>query len=276
MMETWWRKTVAGARARLSVPVARAKGRRVNRFLRAAGVILLLALAAGVGVWSWMDRDVVEVGVSERSLEVRRRVLPRLQREARAQGLRIGAPVFLRSFKESREMEVWLETTEGGPFALFRTYPVANWGPGTLGPKLQEGDGQSPEGFYAVGPAQLNPHSAYHLSFNTGYPNAHDTALGRTGSFIMVHGGEGSIGCLAVTDENVEEIYVMVETALRKGQAAVPMHLLPFRLRPERLVRETDHPWHGFWQNLREGDARFEVTKRPPAVRVAGGRYEFD
>jgi len=260
----------------LSVPVTRAMDRRVNRFLRAAGVIFLLALAAGVGVWYWMNRDVVEVGVSERSLEVRRRVLPRLQREARALGLRIGSPVFMRSFKESRELEVWLESTPGGPFALFRSYPIANWGPGTFGPKLKEGDGQSPEGFYTVGAAQLNPHSDYHLSFNTGYPNAHDTALGRTGSFIMVHGGEGSIGCLAVTDEKVEEIYVTAEAALRRGQASIPMHLLPFRLRPERLERETNHPWHGFWQNLQEGDARFEVTKRPPVVRMAGRRYEFD
>ena len=91
----------------------------------------------------------------------------------------------------------------------------------------------------------------------------------------MVHGGEGSIGCLAITDEKVEEIYVMVEAALRKGQAAVPMHLLPFRLAPERLERESATRGMDFWQNLREGDARFEVAKRPPAVRVAGGRYEL-
>lgn len=248
---------------------------RLRRFLHAAS-IFLLALAAGVVVFQRMDRQAVEVRTSDRLLEVRRRVLPRVGGELEAAGLRLGAPVFMRSFKESRELEVWLESSPGGRFALFKTYRITNWGPGTLGPKLKEGDQQSPEGFYAVGPGQLNPNSDYHLSFNIGYPNAHDQALGRTGSFIMVHGGSGSIGCLAVTDEMVEEIYLLAEAALRHGQGAFPIHLFPFRLTAERLAAESASPWHDFWQNLREGFESFESTRRPPDVRAGDRRYVIE
>lgn len=248
---------------------------RPRRFLHAAS-IFLLALAAGVVVCWRMDREVGEVRTSDRLLEVRRRVLPRLRGEVEAAGLRLGAPVLMRSFKESRELEVWLESSPGGRFHLFKTYHIASWGPGTLGPKLKEGDQQSPEGFYAVGPGQLNPNSDYHLSFNIGYPNPYDQALGRTGSFIMVHGGRSSIGCLAVTDEKVEEIYLLAEAALRHGQSAFPIHLFPFRLTDERLASESGGRWHDFWMNLREGFESFESTGRPPDVHPRGGRYVIE
>ncbi len=222
-----------------------------------------------------MKCDAATVQVSDRVVEVRRRVLPSLQAAVQARGLMVGAPVFLRSFKESFEIEVWLEPGPGQAFEYFRTYRTASWGPGSLGPKLKEGDLQSPEGFYAVGLGQLNPRSAYHLAFNVGYPNALDSALGRTGSFIMVHGGEASIGCLAVTDESIEEIYLLVEAALRAGQLAVELHLFPFRLTPARLSRATGHPSIGFWQNLAEGYDFFECRKRPPRVFVVNRRYGF-
>lgn len=235
----------------------------------------LLALGVGWMASRLMKCDAATVQVSDRVVEVRRRVLPSLQAAVQARGLMVGAPVFLRSFKESFEIEVWLEPGPGQAFEYFRTYRTASWGPGSLGPKLKEGDLQSPEGFYAVGLGQLNPRSAYHLAFNVGYPNALDSALGRTGSFIMVHGGEASIGCLAVTDESIEEIYLLVEAALRAGQLAVELHLFPFRPTPARLSRATGHPSIGFWQNLAEGYDFFERGKRPPRVFVENRRYGF-
>jgi murein L,D-transpeptidase YafK len=235
----------------------------------------LLAVGVAAGTCLIMERNAMTVVVIDRVEEVRRRVLPSLQAEVQARGLMVGAPVFLRSFKESFEIEVWLEPGPGRAFEHFRTYRTASWGPGSLGPKLKEGDLQSPEGFYAVGLGQLNPRSAYHLAFNVGYPNALDAALGRTGSFIMVHGGEASIGCLAVTDESIEEIYLLVEAALRAGQSAIELHLFPFRPTPARLSRATGHPSLGCWRNLGEGYDFFERGKRPPRVFVENGRYGF-
>ena len=97
------------------------------------------------------------------------------------------APVLIRIYKEDSALEVWKQDRTGR-FALLKTYPICKFS-GTLGPKLQIGDYQAPEGFYDISPEQMNPTSNEYLSFNTGFPNAFDRSLGRTGNFLMVHGG---------------------------------------------------------------------------------------
>ena len=88
--------------------------------------------------------------------------------ELRDRQLRPGMPVFIRIFKQSSELELWLQGQNG--WELYRTIDICNWS-GKLGPKLKEGDRQSPEGFYTVTKARLNPNSRHHLSFNLGFPN---------------------------------------------------------------------------------------------------------
>jgi murein L,D-transpeptidase YafK len=184
----------------------------------------------------------------QRLADLRTRVQPLLATTLAARGTPLGSPALLRAFKESGELELWLAAADG--WQLFRTYTVAAWS-GDLGPKQREGDRQVPEGAYGVTLAALNPSSSYHLSFNIGYPNAEDRQLGRTGSFIMIHGAAVSIGCLAMTDAWIEEIYLIVEAALRAGQAEVPAHFFPFRLSEERLRAAADSPWLEFWRGLR-------------------------
>ena len=117
--------------------------------------------------------------------------------------LPVGAHIFIRIFKLERELELWAR--QGSRFELIRIYPICYFS-GQLGPKLREGDEQTPEGFYFVTPEQLNPNSRFHLSFNIGYPNRYDRAHGRTGAAIMVHGNCVSIGCFAMTDPIIEEL----------------------------------------------------------------------
>lgn len=206
----------------------------------------------------------------ERLADVRARVLPRLREVLAERQLHLGAEVYLRGFKESAELELWMRGADA--WVLFRTYPVAALS-GVLGPKQREGDGQVPEGFYEVIERALNPASSYHLSFNMGYPNAHDLYLGRTGSHIMIHGDAVSIGCLAMTDPVIEEIYLLVEAALKTGQKAVPVHLFPFRMKESRLadVAET-HDWWGFWRELKVAYDAFETKRLPPRVLFQEGR----
>ena len=111
------------------------------------------------------------------------------------------SPIFIRMFKE--EASSRSGSAADGTYALLETYGICTWS-GELGPKLAEGDRQAPEGFYTVTPAQMNPKSSYYLSFNIGFPNAYDRALGRTGSHLMVHGACSSAGCYSMTDETVE------------------------------------------------------------------------
>ena len=202
--------------------------------------------------------------------EIRARLTPILTKELEEQGLRIGAPVYLRIFKEERQLEVWVQ--DESPFRLFKTYEICNHS-GDLGPKLAEGDRQSPEGFYTVSMAAMNPNSQFHLSFNLGFPNAYDRAHDRTGSFLMVHGACASIGCYAMTDASIEEIYVLAEAALLAGQDAFFVHAFPFRMSDARLAREEDSPWHAFWSDLKAGYDAFETTKIPPAIAVQNNRY---
>jgi len=133
-----------------------------------------------------------------------------------------------------------------GTFQLSKTYEMCTWS-GTLGPKLKEGDGQSPEGFYFIKPSSLNPKSSYHLSFNLGFPNAYDRTHNRTGSFLMVHGDCVSIGCYAMTDDGIEEIYKDVEAAFAGGQVFIRVHIFPFAMTDENLAKQSENPNHGFW-----------------------------
>ena len=88
--------------------------------------------------------------------EIRVRVSPDLRRDLAASGLSFGAPVFLRIFKEESTLELWVQ--DGAEFRKFRDYEICNYS-GHLGPKLREGDRQSPEGFYSVPKSALNPKS---------------------------------------------------------------------------------------------------------------------
>ena len=196
----------------------------------------------------------------------------------------MGDPVFVRIFKQEGQLELWLR--KSGRYHLYKTFPICKWS-GRLGPKIKEADYQSPEGFYSVSARQLNPHSNYYRAFNVGYPNAFDKQNGRTGGLVMVHGACKSVGCFAMTDRGIEEIYGFVEAALRAGQRDIPVHIFPFRMTEANIARETGGgwlafvggpsyaQWSGFWRNLKEGYDLFEQTGEPPAAFACGDHYEF-
>lgn len=210
----------------------------------------------------------------ERAAAAAAGVTPALTANLAEKDLKFGAPVFLRAFKAGRELEVWVRHREGD-FRRFHSYRIAA-ASGKPGPKLAEGDRQVPEGFYHFGRRAMKPDSRYHLAFNIGFPNAYDRARGRTGSFIMVHGGRVSVGCLAMTDAKIEEIYTLCDAALAGGQPFIRIHVFPFRMTAAAMARRDGHRWHGFWENLREGYEFFERERRPPNVRVEDGRYVFE
>jgi murein L,D-transpeptidase YafK len=229
----------------------------------------LIAIALVGGVTELADAQVPENSRSRAAVE---RVEPGLSEDLKGDGLSLGAPIFIRIFKQESELEVWLEN--GSSFELFRTYPICTYS-GSLGPKLRQGDWQAPEGFYFVGPQQMNPSSRFHLSFNLGYPNAYDRAYGRTGDFLMVHGRCVSVGCYAMTDPVIEEIWTLADAAFRGGQPFFRVHIFPFRMTADKMARRRGSQWAEFWRNLKEGYDWFERSRRPPNVTVRQKRYEF-
>lgn len=215
------------------------------------------------------------IAETDRSAAAAVRVRPGLERDLTSVGLEFGDPVFIRAFKEEDVLELFIRNRATGKFDLFRSYPVAA-ASGILGPKLAEGDLQVPEGFYFVPPSAMKPDSQFHLAFNIGFPNEYDRLHGRGGTFIMIHGNRVSIGCLAMTDEKIEEIYTLCDAALQGGQPFFRVHIFPFRMTPERMEKAKDDPNAEFWKNLAEGYDSFEKNRVPPDVSVRDGHYHFD
>jgi murein L,D-transpeptidase YafK len=122
----------------------------------------------------------------------------------------------------------------------------------------------------------MNPNSNYYLSFDTGFPNAYDQQLGRTGSLLMVHGSCSSAGCFAMTDESIAEIYAIAREAFAGGQRGFQFQSYPFRMTAENLAKHRLDPNIAFWKNLKEGNDTFEVTREEPQVGVGNGRYVFN
>jgi murein L,D-transpeptidase YafK len=189
-------------------------------------------------------------------------------------GMRTHAPIMIRAFKKESELEVW-KMASSGRYELLKTFPMCRWS-GQLGPKVREGDRQVPEGFYAITPQAMNPNSNFYLSFNVGYPNEFDRSFGRTGSLIMVHGDCSSMGCFAMTDRQIADIYALTREAFAGGQRQIQLQSMPFRMTAENIAKFRNDAHMPFWRNLKQGNDHFEVTRREPQVTVSGGRYCFN
>ena len=191
----------------------------------------------------------------------------------RAKDTNQNASMLIRAYKKEAEFEVWKQKKDG-KYVLFKTYPMCRWS-GQLGPKVNEGDRQVPEGFYTITPGQMNPNSHYYLSFNVGFPNAYDRANGHTGGSIMVHGICSSAGCFSMTDKQIEEIYAVARESFAGGQRAIQMQSYPFRMTAENIAKLRLDPNMPFWREIKKGSDYFEVTKMETPVGVCGKHYMF-
>ncbi len=193
-----------------------------------------------------------------------------LEQRLASKQLKPGDQLFIRIFKAESELEIWMK--RGPKFVLLDIYPMCHWS-GTIGPKINEGDKQSPEGFYTVGRKQLHLFGRHPRSLDLGFPNALDQALNRTGSFILIHGGCSSVGCFAMTNTVTAEVYDLTEKALKSGQDRVHVHVFPFRMTEANLAGYQNNPWIGFWRNLKQGYDAFEQTRVPPRIGICGKTY---
>jgi murein L,D-transpeptidase YafK len=241
----------------------------INRTLVRA-LVTSLVLATGF-VLAGCNSDEISLANNAKANQP---VPAKLVSEMQEKDMDLQAPMLVRVFKQEAELEVWKQT-RSGKFALLKTYPICRWS-GDLGPKVKEGDRQAPEGFYAISPAQMNPRSAYYLSFNTGFPNAFDKSLGRTGSELMVHGDCSSRGCFAMTDEQIAEIYALGREAFFGGQRSFQFASFPFRMTPVNMAKHRNNPNMPFWKMIKEGYDHFEVTRQEPKVEFCEQKYVFD
>jgi murein L,D-transpeptidase YafK len=192
------------------------------------------------------------------------------------------AEVYVRVLKRPRLLELWVRPPNQKSFELLKTYPICAMA-GTPGPKRRQGDNQVPEGFYFI--EGFNPTSGYHLSLKLDYPNRQDHARNREGlnlgGDIYIHGGCRSEGCLAVTNDGIQELYWIAVEARSMGQERIPVHVYPARL-DQAEMRRIDFMYSNrpglidFWKSLKPGYDYFERTHRVPQVETdARGRYRL-
>jgi hypothetical protein len=186
--------------------------------------VTVLVLLTGLAVWFYRQfLRPSSLPLKPRTIEQALVALgPSVEGRLRSAFERAGLPwtprdLTLVAFKAERRLELYASNAEGKPqFVL--SYPILA-ASGASGPKLREGDKQVPEGFYRI--ELLNPNSRYHLSLRVNYPNSDDIERAREdgrdlstlGGDIMIHGGSASIGCLALGDPAVEELFILVARA---------------------------------------------------------------
>lgn len=244
---------------------ASSKG-HIRSFLGRVAAVVLVGVALSGCVASDMALD----DLSKEAPQIPAKLVAEMSKK----GMKPESPVLVRIFKQESELEVW-KINGTGRYALLKTYPMCRWS-GKLGPKKANGDRQAPEGFYHVSRGMLNPKSQYYVSFNLGYPNRLESALGYTGEALMVHGACSSSGCYALTDQGVGEIYSVVSKALSSGQDRFQVQAYPYRMTAENMALHKEDENLPFWRTLKEGYDSFELTKQQPKVSVCGRRYVFN
>ncbi len=249
-------------------------------FIYVVAIKLFIFLVLFFGFYQTIDAKTI--AQSERSTKVINQVSPLLKTDLLSVGLQLGDPVFLRIIKSGAPsagvlsdgiIEIYIGRVDG-EYLLYKTRKICA-ASGVQGPKIKYGDGQSPEGFYYLTGDRLNPWSSYHLSLNLGYPNTYDRKKGRTGDYLMIHGNCVSMGCYAMTDAGIEEIYTLVYAAMKNGQDVVRVHSFPFPMTDTNMAKTQGNPNHEFWKNLKQGWDWFETHAAPPDVNVKDGAYVF-
>lgn len=198
-----------------------------------------------------------------------------LQKQFIAKGLQWPARyLYIRSFKYDSQLEIWVKNEISEQFQLFKTYKVCALA-GTLGPKRMEGDYQVPEGFYYIN--EFNPRSEYYLSLGINYPNPSDRILSdslRPGSAIYIHGSCVTVGCIPLTDNQIDEVYILGAHAKSLGQDYIPVHIFPIRFNVKRSINflnnltKDDPTLKNFSERLEDAYNYFEKHKQLPVVMI--------
>lgn len=204
-----------------------------------------------------------------------------LQKQFEAKKLKWPARyIYIRSFKYDSQLEVWVKNELNEPFQLFKTYKVCALA-GTLGPKRMEGDYQVPEGFYYIN--EFNPNSSYYLSLGINYPNESDKVLSdlyRPGGAIYIHGSCVTVGCIPITDQQIDELYILAAHAKNRGQDFIPVHIFPVRFNVPRSVSylegltKDDPKLKQFAGRMEDAFDYFEKFKQLPVIMISdSGQY---
>ncbi len=191
--------------------------------------------------------------------------------------------MYIRSFKYDSRLEVWVKNDRKDSYKLFKTYKICALA-GTLGPKRMEGDYQVPEGFYHIN--EFNPNSLYHLSLGINYPNMSDKMLSdsmQPGGDIYIHGSCVTTGCIPVTNQQIDELYILAAHAKNQGQDFIPVHIFPIDFTNQKSedylkkYLQTFSEYTLFEAKMKNAFYYFEKYKQVPTILInEKGEYLID
>ncbi len=188
--------------------------------------------------------------------------------------------ILINIYKAEKQLELWVKNKKDTSYQLLKSYAICSMS-GGLGPKRKQGDYQVPEGFYHI--SVFNPSSSYYLSMGINYPNSADKILcsDNTGGDIFIHGDCCSIGCVAITDNQIKELYLFALEAFNNRQTKIPVYIFPTRLNSERYnilnaAYADKKPLITLWNQLKKGYDKFQLNhKELEFTTNAQGEYIF-
>ncbi len=192
-----------------------------------------------------------------------------------------GFQIYLRCFKYEEVLELWAKSKSDKTYKLLETYELCGFS-GTLGPKRMQGDYQIPKGFYHID--RFNPKSKFHLSLGINYPNYSDKVLSNRlspGGDIFIHGGCQTIGCMPISDEWIDELYVYSVEARNSGQGSIPVNIFPFKMESKKMqtikgaYQELKADFK-FWEDIQDAYLLFEKNRRLPSITfLENGKHQI-
>ncbi len=185
------------------------------------------------------------------------------------------------AYKDLDELEIYVKSKNETKYQHYKTFQICSRS-GVLGPKNKQGDGQVPEGIYHID--RFNPTSNFLLSLGLNYPNQSDLIRSNTkypGGDIFIHGSCVSIGCLPMTDEFIQEIYMMAVLAKNNGQKSIPVYIFPFKMNDDNMgiylnKYGNNENLVSFWKNLKPAYNLFKKHQKEIKHKVLkDGKYLF-
>ncbi len=218
--------------------------------------------------------------------------------------------VLFRSFKLEKEFEIWVGDTQKDSLKLLAILPVCAVD-NQPSPKLQRGDGKTPEGFYNCDLLYGSSYSFMWINLNrdkisnfgnvgngcssfkicTDYPHSIDRRRTQknvgnstsTGGEICIHGNCVTAGCISFENENFLPVFLAASHHNKTAYGKIKIHIFPFRFTEENKTYFSKNAYSEmkkddlikFWDELEKGYNLFEKTRKALNVSYSGENYNY-
>jgi murein L,D-transpeptidase YafK len=202
---------------------------------------------------------------------IRSRVLPDMEKRLSQAGIAVGAPVYLRVFTAEQKLQVWLRGDTRYNEIQDASFCTDTDGDANAAPQMP------PPGVYRIRRDDLSPNSPSHVELGLN-PLPDDDAPTPDDAVAAIsyslHGNCSNLAGISLKNDDIEQIYLLVDTALRAGQQFVPVHVFETaKNMDDSQALTNDAIGNTPAPGLYDVYAAFERTHIPPDVSKSNGRY---